>query len=167
MQLNPTNSCLVHDFDLRLTSSQPTVYYPWVLDPVTNRSWAATTGDNCRDNVEQVVVNNPDTNYVYVVHITHKGTLAYSAQRVSILISGNLAEPKPALKMVQPTVGVSNQFTMNWHAVVGQTYTVQSKDDLNATNWNFEAQINARMTNVIAILSATTTNRFYRIKEEP
>ena len=52
-------------------------------------------------------------------------------------------------------------------AVVGQTYTVQSKDDLNATNWNFEAQINARMTNVIAILSATTTNRFYRIKEEP
>ena len=38
---------------------------------------------------------------------------------------------------------------------------------LNVTNWNFAAEINARMTNVIAILSATTTNRFYRIKEEP
>ena len=70
--------------------------------------------------------------------------------------------------MVQPLVSSTNEFTATWHAVVGQTYTVQFKNDLNQTNWNFSAQINARLTNVIAILPANyATNRFYRIKEGP
>ena len=70
-----------------------------------------------------------------------------------------MEEPKPALMMVQHTTGSSNQFTTTWHAVVGQTYTVQYKTDLNETNWNFAAQINARKTNVFAILPANYSTR--------
>ena len=72
------------------------------------------------------------------------------------------------MRLTQFATGSSNQFTAKWHAVPGQTYTVQYKNDLNETNWNFAAQINARKTNVIAILPADySTNRFYRIREEP
>ena len=42
---------------------------------------------------------------------------------------------------------------------MGQAHTVQYKTDLNETNWNFAAQINARKTNVFAILPANYSTR--------
>ena len=81
VQLGPTNSVLIHDVDLRLVSAgYSTVYYPRILDPSTDEDYtvrgaATATGDNFRENVEQVVINNPNTNDVYMVQITHKGSL--------------------------------------------------------------------------------------------
>ena len=81
VQLGPTNSVLIHDLDLRLVSAgYSTVYYPRILDPSTDEDYtvrgaATATGDNFRENVEQVVINNPNTNDVYMVQITHKGSL--------------------------------------------------------------------------------------------
>ena len=37
--------------------------------------------------------------------------------------------------------------------------------DLNATNWNFEAQINAALTNVTYLTTLASTNKFYRLRE--
>jgi hypothetical protein len=60
---------LVNDLDLRVYSPSGTVTnYPWILNPdLTNRtsvarSAAATTGDDNRNNVEQVYIANPVTN---------------------------------------------------------------------------------------------------------
>jgi len=63
-----------------------TTYSPWILDPA-NPGDAATTGDNIRDNVEQVHIASPVAGW-YAVRITHKGTLVGSSQAVSLIISG-------------------------------------------------------------------------------
>ena len=86
--LDPTTLKLINDFDLRIIKRiDQTVSSPWILNPASP-ALAATTGDNTRDNVEQVLVSSP-VQANYVVQITHKGTLA-SARTVSLLLSGNI-----------------------------------------------------------------------------
>lgn len=83
--LNPTTKILVNDLDLRVEGDAN--FNPWVLDPASPNS-NATTGDNTRDNVEQVVVSNSQEKY-YTIKIKHKGTLQGGSQIVSVIISGN------------------------------------------------------------------------------
>jgi hypothetical protein len=72
--LNPTTLMLVNDLDLRVKHlGTSTTYYPYVLDP-SNPANAATTGDNYRDNVEQIYVASPPAGN-YIVTISHKGNL--------------------------------------------------------------------------------------------
>jgi hypothetical protein len=85
-QLNPTTPMLVNDLDLRVISPSSTTYLPWVLDPA-NPAAAATTGDNTRDNVEQVYIALPASG-LYTVRITHKGTLSGGQQAVSVVVTG-------------------------------------------------------------------------------
>ncbi len=49
---------LINDLNLKLIDPDLNQYYPWVLDP-SNPSSPATTGQNHRDVVEQVTVENP------------------------------------------------------------------------------------------------------------
>lgn len=76
---------LVNDLDLRVVNDNQTAYRPWKLDH-TNFAAAATTGDNFRDNVEKIEIDNPSGDYVF--RITHKGELWNDEQVVSIIISG-------------------------------------------------------------------------------
>ncbi len=59
---------------------------PWILDP-DDPSAAAGRGDNFRDNVEQIVIDDPAPG-TYVVRISHKGVLEGGSQRVSLIVSG-------------------------------------------------------------------------------
>jgi hypothetical protein len=90
--LNPKDIMLVNDLDLRIIGPGGT-YMPWILDPA-NPSAGATKGDNIRDNVEQVLIDNPAAG-TYTIRISHKGNLFQSKQDVSLLVSG-IALPKPA-----------------------------------------------------------------------
>jgi hypothetical protein len=83
--LNPRTRMLVNDLDLRAIKGADT-HYPWRLD-VYNPASAATKADNYVDNVEQVVVATP-TPGVYMIRITHKGTLYGGSQKVSLIVSG-------------------------------------------------------------------------------
>ena len=83
--LDPPNLMLVNDLDLRV-DKDGTLYEPWVLDPSDPASPAAK-GDNYRDNVEQVHVANPEAG-IYVVRISHKGSLAGGSQDFSVIVSG-------------------------------------------------------------------------------
>ncbi len=84
-----TTRRIVHDLDLRLIhDSTGTVYMPYILDPA-NPSAAATTGDNNRDNVEQVYFATPLAGD-YTVQVTHKGTLLNPTQDFGLIISGTL-----------------------------------------------------------------------------
>jgi len=88
--LNPTTSILVNDLDIRLEHiSSVTMFLPYVLDPL-NPDSAATTGDNIRDNSEQIYVSSP-TPGDYRVTVTHKSVLA-SSQAFSLINSG-LVDP--------------------------------------------------------------------------
>ena len=89
--LDPTDLMLVNDLDMRIVRGVNT-WQPWTLDPA-NPSADATTGDNFRDNVEQVTISGADT-CSYNIEIGHKGTLLDSAaQDYSLIIS---VEPPPA-----------------------------------------------------------------------
>jgi uncharacterized delta-60 repeat protein len=83
--LNPTARMLVNDLDLRIIGGA-TTYTPWILNPTTP-GVAATTGDNIRDNVEQVLIQSPPAG-TYTIRITHKGTLAGGPQNVALVVSG-------------------------------------------------------------------------------
>lgn len=86
VSLDPPDRMLVNDLDLRVTNGS-TTYMPWVLNPM-NPSAPATTGDNTVDNVEQVVVPNPQAG-VYTITVTHKGVLRpVGRQAYSMIVTG-------------------------------------------------------------------------------
>jgi Subtilase family len=174
---NPTPK-LINDLDLRVYSPSGTTNFPWVLNPdltnqtVAARSAAATTGDDSRNPVEQVLIANPITNGIYMITVTNKGTLSGGSQWVSMLISGNVAQPPPPLKINQILQTGINSMAVGWPSVVGQRYQAQYVDALNSVsnNWqNIGAQVSARLTNVVTQLPMNTNGntRFYRLVQVP
>jgi len=85
--VDPPDLMLVNDLDLRIEGPGG-VAAPWVLDPA-NPANPATTGDNVRDNVEQVVIDAPAAG-TYTVRISHKGSLSGGAQDFGLIVTGNL-----------------------------------------------------------------------------
>lgn len=140
--VDPATRVLVHDMDLRLIGPESVVHLPWVLDPADPTA-PATTGDNSRDNVEQVFVAAPAEGW-YTVRITHKGTLQGGRQIVSIIASVSnapgLRSPPNALTALSITPA------LQWNAAqgaLGYELTVSefpdmrtpviTRDDLTAT----------------------------------
>ncbi|SFH34955.1 S8/S53 family peptidase [Pedobacter insulae] len=78
---------LVNDLDISVKDAENNVYRAWVLDPA-NPSAPATTGDNFRDNVEQVYIANAIPGKSYTLTISHKGTLLRGPQAFSIVATG-------------------------------------------------------------------------------
>jgi len=84
--LNNRSARLVNDLDVRVTG-KGTTYLPWTLDP-TAPDVAAKPGDNVRDNVEQVLIENAVPGETYTITISNKGTLKNGPQAYSLLVSG-------------------------------------------------------------------------------
>jgi len=84
--LDPPDPILVNDLDVRLYRlSDMAEFAPWILDPASPAS-PATTGDNFRDNLEQVEIATPSAGNYRVV-VTHKGILG-GPQIFSLIYSG-------------------------------------------------------------------------------
>jgi hypothetical protein len=93
--LDPPDLMLVNDLDLRLSDEVAlATWEPWVLDPASP-SDPATTGDNFRDNVEQIHVDVLPAGD-YVVRITHKASLTDAEQDYAIASSVALSDTPPA-----------------------------------------------------------------------
>lgn len=71
--LDDPTKMLVNDLDIKITDGT-NEYRPWILNPA-NPAAPATTGDNVRDNVEQIIINNPTPGATYKLVVSHKGTL--------------------------------------------------------------------------------------------
>ncbi len=102
--LDPTTIMLVNDLDLRIIGPGSTIYSPWVLNP-SNPSVPATTGDNIRDNVEQVHIASPSAGF-YTVRINHKGTLSGGSQVVSVIVTGNTIFKDVAVTAIEYPTGI-------------------------------------------------------------
>lgn len=166
LSVDPTNLMLINDLDLRLIDSSGGTNFPWVLDPA-NPTNAATTGDNYRDNVEQVYIASP-TSGTYTVRVTHKGTLSNGLQAVSILISGNIPQAKPEFDVVSFSTDTTPTNVIAWASLVGQLYRVQTTDDLLSGSWqDVSGDISATKTNVAFPVStnALPDLLFYRAVE--
>lgn len=83
--IDPTNSNLINDLDIRVTQNE-TTYFPWTLNPADPTADAVRTTDNFRDNFEKIQVDNPSG--TYTVTVTHKGSLVGALQAYSLIISG-------------------------------------------------------------------------------
>jgi hypothetical protein len=98
--LDPPDLMLVNDLDLRLRNGPvPVVYEPWVLDPA-NPAAAATTGDNFRDNVEQVYAADLPAGD-YEVTVSHKGTLSGGEQDYALASSVALGDTPPVVGVAE------------------------------------------------------------------
>jgi hypothetical protein len=84
--INDRTPKLVNDLDIRV-SDGTTTFNPWVLDP-DNPSVAATTGDNIRDNIEQVYITGAIPGRAYTINVSHKGTLKLGPQAYSLIVTG-------------------------------------------------------------------------------
>ena len=84
--LNNRTPKLVNDLDIRLSDGQHT-NFPFVLDP-DHPTHATTQGDNIRDNTEQIYIANPIAGQTYTLTVSHKGTMTYSSQPYSVIVSG-------------------------------------------------------------------------------
>ncbi|UCE67668.1 MAG: IPTL-CTERM sorting domain-containing protein [Candidatus Zixiibacteriota bacterium] len=89
--LNPTTLMMVNDLDLRLEYiGTGTIYYPYILNPSAPAN-PAVTGDNIRDNIEQIYIDLPSAG-TYRLSVSHKGTLG-APQYYSLAGSVNLQIP--------------------------------------------------------------------------
>jgi Subtilase family len=167
--LNPTNHMLVNDLDLRFVNPSGVTNFPWVLNRNTPTN-AATTGDNTVDNVEQISIPNP-TNGTYLVQVTHKGNLVNdlgqtSYQNLSILLSGNIAQPPipPTITSIS-ALTISDSTALKWASDVGRIYRVQYRNDLASGSWQYASgELSATKTNTaFTVSTAGASSQFYRI----
>lgn len=84
--VNDRTPRLVNDLDVRV-SSGATTSQPWTLDP-NNPGNAATPGDNIRDNIEQIRIDNAVPGQAYTIAVTHKSTLKNNQQDYALIVSG-------------------------------------------------------------------------------
>jgi len=108
--LNPTTIMLVNDLDIQLENlTATTIYYPYMLNPA-NPGAAAGTGDNIRDNVEQIYLASPSSGN-YRLTVSHKGSLS-STQFFSLASSyplgGEVENEFPVAQCQNDSVYVSS-----------------------------------------------------------
>jgi hypothetical protein len=89
-ELDSRTPRLVHDLDITITAPNETKYYEYVLDWL-NPNTPATTGDNDRDNVKQVLIDSPVQQGTYTIRVDYDQLSG--AQDYSLIISGQ-AQPK-------------------------------------------------------------------------
>jgi hypothetical protein len=124
LSLDAPDIMLVNDLDLRIRKG-PSTYMPWVLNPASPAA-AATTGDNFRDNVEQVVINGGGTGS-YFVEVSHKGTLLNSDnQSYSLIIS--VTPPPPSGSNVLIDENFSGGLPAGWsvETISGIDWTINT-----------------------------------------
>ena len=184
--LDSQERMLVNDLDLRLVTDidgTAVTNYPWVLDPASPRN-AAVQADNDRDNVEQVLIENPGTNQHYAVQVTYKDTLTFpesplsifpddkvenevlqTNQWVSLFISGNVPQPEPPLTIEFMSIGTNTSW-LRWPSVVGRVYQLNSRTNLLTGDWENEkdtGEVVASKTNTAVEIKNPSDDRFFRV----
>jgi hypothetical protein len=104
---------LVNNLDLRIMGPSGTEHRPWVMPfvgdwSVASCGYAATTGSNVTDNVEQVLIAAPPAAGTYTARVTFAGTLTGGRQPFSLILSGVSATrkvPAPAVTASSPSNG--------------------------------------------------------------
>ncbi|MEZ2336483.1 S8 family serine peptidase [Mucilaginibacter sp. RCC_168] len=85
-EINNRTPKLINDLDIKI-SDGTTTYNAWILNPDAP-SAPATTGDNIRDNIEQVYIPNTTPGKSYTITVSHKGTLKQGPQAYSLIVTG-------------------------------------------------------------------------------
>lgn len=132
---------LVNNLDLRVfclnaDGSNGPEYFPWILDP-SSPSALAVTGQNDRDNVEQVETPQANTGSLYRVNVKQKPgtTIANGVQPASLILSGvvNRSIPFSITGSSYVFSGGNVTATLTWGAHAGEYYKIEYSSNL--LNW--------------------------------
>lgn len=141
-------TALVNDLDLVVTNPSSTQFLPWILDPTpnaTNLNTPATTGVDRLNNMEQVLINNPETGS-YDIEITGfnvpSGPQHYFVVYEIITDELTLTYPIGAEKMVPGT-----QEVIHWDAINTTEDFVLEYSTNNGNTWNAIATVGSTTTN--------------------
>ncbi|MFZ4797417.1 MAG: S8/S53 family peptidase [Bacteroidia bacterium] len=115
---NDTTPKLINDLDIRIVrNSNSQVYLPYILNP-NNPSAAANTGNNFRDNVEQIYLPNLPSG-TYTIVVTHKNNLQNNAPQAFSLIGSGfvLTATLPVKWMNFEGKNLGDKVQLNWRTV--------------------------------------------------
>ena len=177
--LDPQAARLVNDLDVRIyppgavinaaSKNAVTTARPWILNPdltvraANIRGAAATTGDDSRNNLEQVALNSPATGD-YTVVVDHKGfALNGGSQWVSLVISG-IAIPIPQNLTASITNNGGGNFAVAWPSVVGARYVIEATSNL--VTWTpVSGEISANLENTSLSVASPfgVSSQFWRV----
>ena len=151
--LDPTTPRLVNDLDVAILGPQ-----------APDGSWpAAASSAGTLDNVERATVNDADDG-LYKVVISHKGELHDDLpQKVSAVVLGAFAVPRPLGELEILPSGVGGQHTLRWDTAPGGLDEVQRSTDLE--NWTNEADIRARHCITTHDVTAVDPDEFFRVRQ--
>jgi len=85
--LDPSDKMLVNDLDIHIVKNGMS-YYPWKLDKNNPANAATRNSKNDVDNVEQVLIDNPEEG-TYTVVVNHAGSLSASQDFSIVFSHGN------------------------------------------------------------------------------
>lgn len=154
---NPTLK-LVNDLDIRIIKNNK-VYMPWILDP-SNPSLAASTGDNFRDNVERVEVDDFIAGQQYIIIITHKGNLQRGSQAFSLIVTGVTSN----VSCLPYTVNNGNVRIDNFNFAGINNLTTSCKNYDSATLIaKVEPSKNYPLSITVSSCNATNTNKIAKL----
>lgn len=173
------NKRLKNDLDVRVFEPGNTNYSnlnsalgkPWLLNPSINaksatvRASIATVGDDDRNNLEQVVIQNPVPGGIYKVVVRHKGaTLTGSVQMVSLVTSGNIVNKVPfqVTSFYRPNPsGQPSLWIFSYKAAVGAVCGIQLTTNLST--WVLAAPpVTNNMEEITTTLTLTGPSNFVR-----
>ena len=105
--IDPSDIMLINDLDMRITEKTNN-YFPWKLDKNNPDMPATNDSDNNVDNVEQILISNPEQQ-TYTITISHKDLLLDEDGRISnqdfaLIISG-IAQGFPTCTITNPNSG--------------------------------------------------------------
>lgn len=137
---NDTTPKLINDLDIRIVrNSNSQVYLPYILNP-NNPSAAATTGNNFRDNVEQIYLPNLPSG-TYTILVTHKNNLQNNAPQAFSLIGSGfiLTATLPVKWMNFEGKNIGDKVQLNW----------RTANEINNAGFDIERSTNNQNFNKI------------------
>lgn len=165
--LNPADTMLVNDLDLRITQASNT-YYPWKLDKDNPGNAATDTTENDIDNVEMVDVSSPSDATVYAITVDHDGILSGGGQTFSMIISGDIDNAIAPVSdfyadNIEPGINQEMNFTdasvnlpTSWQWTFSPT-TVTYLNGTSSTSHNPEVKFTATGTYDVSLYTANAT----------
>ncbi|HEX5041331.1 MAG TPA: S8 family serine peptidase [Candidatus Polarisedimenticolaceae bacterium] len=158
------DAALVNDLDVIVRAPNGVVYYPWTLDPSSPASPAVRTARNTRDNIEQVLVDNP-TAGTWSIEVTGYN-VPQGPQSFSITASSALCPTATPLLSAPPdgATGLPTAPVLDWEDLPDAlSYQVQVATDAAFTSVVASPSVTAGFWNVTPALNAGTTY-YWRVR---